>query len=385
MKKKVLFLYGNRPESLPVNMICLLNDSGQYQTDLLYLERNQVNFNIPLSSRLDKAYCHTIRWYIGANKISKLINRIIIIFLFSRKVKKIDPEIIHAWNLDMLIIAWLAAVTARKKIKIIYSLQDTTEYMLKGLMVTLQKKIYRKVDYFFVTSQQFESHFLRKFKLISPQQKVVFVPNVPLAAQYNDFVPRQVGFGLTIGYFGFFRGRKALDVLIQTVQRLRNDGKEVQVHFAGIGKEVSYVETLALENDFVRFSGPFQPEDIGRLYSQVDIIYAVYDESYDKKIHLAYRLCESINCGLPIIVAKETYMSHIVEKYDVGISVTFGHVEELYKKLSEFAEQESRRLEITANCTRAVQDFVFEKYHDRILAAYQELSENQAAATEGEL
>jgi glycosyltransferase involved in cell wall biosynthesis len=356
-------------------MIYLLNNSKQYQVNLLYLDRKQANFNIPFSSRLNKAYCHTIRWYIGKNKLSKLTNRIVIIFLFVQKIKKIDPEIIHAWNLDMVIIAWLSALTTRKKIKIIYSLQDTTEYMLKRLMIVLQKKIYQKVDYFFVTSQHFESHFLRKFQLISSKQKVVFVPNVPLAAQYNDFVPRQISSGLTIGYFGFLRGQKALDALVQATQKLREDGNNVQIHFAGIGKEVRYVEALARDNDFVRFSGAFQPDDIERLYSQVDLIYAVYDESYDKKIHLAYRLCESINCGLPIIVAQKTHMSEIVEKYGVGLSVAFGDPKELYRKLSKLVTQKNRRFEIAANCKRAAQDFVFEKYHDKVLNVYHQLSE----------
>lgn len=85
---------------------------------------------------------------------------------------------IHAWNLDMLIATKIAKWSLRH-CQVAFTLQDTTPWMLSKPCRLLQKWAYRRVDKFFVTSEQFVTHFLRRFRLIPETTPVTYVPNVP--------------------------------------------------------------------------------------------------------------------------------------------------------------------------------------------------------------
>jgi glycosyltransferase involved in cell wall biosynthesis len=373
MKKKVLFLYGNRPEPLPVHMMHLLDGMDVYQTELLYFNRKNSPISLPLSGLLDQEQCSRVTWSVGDRPITKLVNRCIVLGLFIRKIRAKAPDVIHAWNFDMLVAARIAAITM-KDTKVVHTLQDTRVWMLSPIVKALQRWAYRGTDQIFVTSQGFETHFLRRFGLIDDEQEVVFVPNVPPAHQFADFEPRSNGMRLTVGYIGLFRGREGIDMLYQAARLARKRGAEVHLLFAGKGRERGLVESLAEENGFIDYLGPYRhDQDIQDIYRNVDALYAIYDRSYDKKIHLAYRLCEAVNCRLPIIVAEGTHMSDVVETYDIGVSIDLGDIKELAQALVRLSQSNTHRKRIAGNCEKVRPQFVFEFYQKRIKEAYEGL------------
>jgi glycosyltransferase involved in cell wall biosynthesis len=373
MKKSVLFLYGNTPMSLHVNMMCLLRENGKYDLKLLYYDRGSSPIKFPLPTQLDQEQTFAVRWPVGSNSLIKFFNRMIVIMLLIKKIWHFNPDVIHAWNLDMLITARLATL-GRKRTKVIFNLQDTTEWMLSPTVKALQRWAYRGADLIFVTSQGFETCFLRKFELIDKNKKVVFVTNVPSGQQFIHFEPRKPDDSLTVGYIGTIRGREGIEALVQAAKLARNRGADIRVLFAGTGKERLVVETLSREHSFVDYLGPYRyDQKISDMYAQVDVLYALYDHSYDKKIHFAYRLSDAIHCSLPIIVAKGTHMAAIVEKFDIGVSVELGDVDELAQALEKLAYSPADRTRFARNCKKARPEFVFEHYQERISAAYDDL------------
>jgi len=367
-KKKILFLFGNRPTSLIVNMAALLNQAG-YNCLVAYHARSGSRVEIPLPSGADFSKYDFISTNVGKHWLVRSFGRIRALCWFTVRVWKESPIVVHAWHFDTLIAAYFSLLV-RPRTKLIFHMQDTYPWMRGLIGRVVQKVVYKRVDQFFVTARPFENEFLRKFHLIQKQKPVVFMPNVPLRSMFSEHRERMNPEGLTIGYFGFIRGRSAISSLINAVESVSEQGYECRVVFAGIGVETEYVRELAEHNSQVDFLGPYKYQDIEDLYSQVDILYAVYDDGYDKKIHLAYRLCEAINCGLPIIVTKDTHMAELTEHYKVGASVTCGDSENLVSILIDLIENREKVKTYSENCRLARPDFVFENFQDSILSAY---------------
>lgn len=373
--KKVLFLYGNRPEPLPIHMMETLGRRGGYDVKLLYYERGASRVSLPMSGLVDQETASAIAWPVGANVISKAVNRSIVLMKFVKKIRAINPDVIHAWNFDMLLAARVATL-GRKGNKVVFSLQDTTQWMVAMKFRNIQRWAYRGTNLLFVTSQGFEDQFLRKFCLIGDKDPVVFVPNVPLDGQFRDFVPRTASESLTIGYIGLLRGEEGLRGLVDAASKAREEGVDVRVLFAGKGPLEDYVKDAAERYAFVDFLGPYRhDQEIREIYGKVDLLYGVYDRSYDKQIHLAYRFCEAVNCRMPIIVAEGTHMGEEVQRYGVGLCVPLGDVGRLAEELAKLCKSKERRAEIARNCEKARREFVFEHYEEWICRAYADLLE----------
>lgn len=371
--RRVTLVYGNRPEPLAANVMRCLRDTGNYEVDLLYYERLASSVSLPLPTEFEGIRSSSVARPVGNGTLGKVMNRAVVLAKLARRIKAAKPHVVHAWNFDMLLAARAGTVGMREA-RIVFTLQDTTGWMVSPLWRPIQRWAYAGADVVFVTSQGFEHEFLRKFQLIESGKRVEFVPNVPTAQEFANFKPRSVGPELNVGCIGLLRGREGLETLVEATRFARDRGAKVSLLFAGKGPEQSFVERMAQQYPFVAFLGPYSHDrDIRDIYARVDVLYAIYDRSYDKRIHLAYRLCEAINCGLPIIVARDTHMEEVVRAYDVGVAAEIGNVEELTARLVELWSSSDMRRRFTENCEKARPEFVFEKYEGAIREAYDRL------------
>ncbi|MBT3191566.1 MAG: glycosyltransferase [Verrucomicrobia bacterium] len=371
-RKEIVFLFANRPQLLLVNVFRLLNAQDEYRVRLVYMNRARSRVSVPMNDLIRPEECVPITWPDGKRFIGKLFNRLVMFFLFSRQAVRLKPDIIHAWNLEMLIAARLAQVFLPRA-KLGYTLQDTAAWMMTGPMIALQRRLYRRVALTFVTSRGFESEFLRKFGLVPEEANIVHIPNAPTRESFIGFSARAHVRSMTIGYIGAFKGALGIETLVAAAREARIRGAEIGVLFAGIGLERLRVERLAAETDFVSYAGEFKHNDIPALYGQVDALYAVYDNSYDKQIHLACRFCEGICFGIPVIVGEETHMAELTRTLGVGASVQLGNVSALTDLLVEWSVTPGLRRTMVEQCAAARGDYTFESYASRINDAYARL------------
>lgn len=371
--RKAIFIFANRPLSLHLNMIDVLNSTGDYSTGLIYMNRIRSKVDMPLTGRALPAYCDSVSWPDGSWLGSKIFNRFGMIFLFVQKVLKADPDIVHAWNLEMLLCARITKCF-RRNLRIVFTLQDTTEWMLKPAMKNLQRWLYRSVDQFMVTSKGFEKNFLREFGLIGDGVKVVYVPNAPRKNIATGFRKRQRDNDLVVGYIGAFKGEEGIATLVEGVSNARRRGVNVRVVFAGIGVERWLVQEYAEKYDFVTYLGSYSHDEIAGIYEKVDVLYAVYNRTYDKMIHMPYRLSEGVCFRLPIIALKGSHVAEIVERERIGIVLDIEDVDGLEKELVKLI-RDGEKLEMMAkNCGNIADDHVFESYTARIVGAYEAVS-----------
>jgi len=220
----------------------------------------------------------------------------------------------------MLLGGWLLAV-GRPHRTLVYDLLDTQESLRRWPVVLLQRAIMRRVDRIYTTSPQFVSGFLRPLGLIRSGDRPVVIPNAPWAATFDGIALRRHG-SFVVGYIGSFRSEAAITWLCESVADVRRSGLDVDILFAGTGDARPLVEEMARRYAFVHHEGAYDyATGIRALYERVDLVFAVYDVSWDKRTHLACRLSDAIAAGRPIVAAAGTYMGELVDEHRLGYVV----------------------------------------------------------------
>ena len=260
-------------------------------------------------------------------------------------LNEIMPEVIYAERFDMLYIIWSYWRRCRRKPKLFFEVPDLPHMMvdkdisLKERVVSkavrfLENKIYKNISGLIVTSEKFYDDYYSKW---INKEKVVYIPNSPNLEPFKNYKHKRDGI-FTVGFIGVVRYPEQLKMLIEAADELN-----IKVLFAGFTEGCPEIQAMAETRDNVVYYGRYDyDKDIAKLYGMCDAIYSVYDSKMKNvNIALPNKLYEAVYCELPIIVSKGTYLSEIVGKYNVGISVTSNEKESLIsalKRLSTDAE-----------------------------------------------
>lgn len=281
----------------------------------------------------------------------QILKRYIVSRIFTRKVmnafSEIQPDCIYAESLDSL----MCAVQYKRHIpsvRIIYEIADVQAMYLVRPRSILRKlellylnrilaRCFSYVDFLVITSKPFYSRFACQFL---SEEKVIYIPNIPNINVFRGYQKKSSGV-FTIGFIGGIRYLKQMKMLVEVAGQCG-----FNVAFFGAGgttSEYTEITTYCRDKSFVRFHGKYQYEkDIAHIYSSVDCVYAVYDaDNPNVRIALPNKLYESIYCEIPILVAKGTYLSELVEKWGVGVAVSHTDYTELKKVLLHLSSNQA--------------------------------------------
>lgn len=272
------------------------------------------------------------------------------------ELKKCSPDVIYTDGLDTLQTA-NAYKNLKPEVKIIYEAADLRESYIEqpenlweritgSLIRNAEKKGFRGVEYVALTSRMFfEKHYVH---LIS-EDRVIYVPNMPDPEVFACFKKKEEG-PFTVGFIGGIRYLAQMKMLVDAAEEAG-----CKVLFAGAGgtsEEYVQISEYCRGKEFVSFTGKYDyNSDIAELYGSVDCVYAVYNaDNANVRIALPNKLYESVLCCLPIIVAKNTYLSRIVEEWGVGVSVGHKDKEELTGVLKKLALKDRYYRGFTEQC-----------------------------------
>lgn len=280
------------------------------------------------------------------------------------KLEEFKPNVIYAEGLDTLIIA--DQYKKKYKTKIIFEVADLRESFIekpknlfKRIVVDAiqlkEKNAFQSVDYLVTTSPKFyDIHY----KDLIAKEKALFIPNVPDLEAFKNYKKKQGG-TFTVGFIGGIRYLKQMKMLVDAANIVG-----CNVLFAGAGGTFSDYEAITkycggMQN--VIFTGRYDYKiEIASLYGRVDCVFSVYDaDNPNVRIALPNKLYESVLCELPIIVAKGTYLSEIVDKYGIGVSVSCYDKNELVQVLGTLKTDIIYKERLVNNC-RAYRNNVFE-------------------------
>ncbi len=319
----VLFVCGNGPDPITLRKIEALASSGAYDVHLVYWRDGASLRTYPFSAAIPSSSIHPVDLP-DPNGPPLRGLRLLIRFhgrLFSI-ARDLQPDVVHAVNFDMLVGAWLLCLR-RPHRTLVYDLLDTQEGLRRWPAVMLQRVIMRRVDRVYTTSPWFVSGFLRPLGLLRPDDHPIVIPNAPWAATFEGIRSRRDG-PFVVGYIGSFRCEAAIRWLCESAAEVRRSGIDIELLFAGTGEARPLVELMARQHAFVHHEGAYNyASDIRGLYERVDLVFALYDVSWDKRTHLACRLSDAIAAGRPIVAGAGTRMGELVAGHRLGYVVDF--------------------------------------------------------------
>ncbi len=240
---------------------------------------------------------------------------------------QLKPDVIYTEGLDALLSAAAYKKRAAFAPRLVYEVADLRERFLQpgrnfideqlsSAVRRSEERALSSVDRLVVTSPKF--YEVRYAPHLS-SDRVLFIPNAPDPAPFSTYRPHQGAF--TVGFIGSLRYVPQMKQLIDAARIA-----DCQVLFAGGGSgstEQKELEHYAAGDPRIRFYGAYNYDrDIAALYGQVDAVYAVYNnENPNVKLALPNKLYEAALCGLPLLVASQTYLADIVTSQQIGIAV----------------------------------------------------------------
>lgn len=306
--------------------------------------------------------------YIPTN-MGQPLKRIFPTFKFAKKalnkLKEHRPNCIYLSGIDMLAIATFYKNLFAKEIKIVYEVAD-----LHGLQVqppknvlmklfqkalrSFERKLCKNVSLLVCTSQGFYESYYSDF---IPRDKYLYMANAPEKKIFESYQKKSRG-AFTVGFVGAVRFNEQIKLLVNAAKKC---GIEVVIAGSFLDDDL---QEYCINNGAV-CTGTYNYEtDIVNLYEKLDCVFSVYP-SKDENVKLALpnKLYESIICELPIIVAKGTYLSELVEKYQVGISVDSSDINQYIEALTKLSSEPAYYQEFAENCKKIRDKCFVEMYN----------------------
>lgn len=211
-----------------------------------------------------------------------------------------------------------------KSCKYIYEECDLVHAYIKNslLRFTLEltdKFIIKKSHKTIVTSEGFLKYHYKDTE--STPKNIVLVPNKLSKEVKNYPLKGNSNFNPNHIKFAFIGGLRYMS-LISLAQNISRNFPNHEFHFYGyISQTINEEDLPKRENVF--YHGAFHsPEDLPKIYSEVDIVVATYDiSSINVKFAEPNKLYESIYFNCPIVVSKQTFLEKKVKKLKIGYSV----------------------------------------------------------------
>ncbi len=299
----------------------------------------------------------------------------------SSLLTKYAPDLIYTSGLDSLGIA-IDYKKRHRGCKIIYEVADLRESFIEkqtslfgklssAAVKQLEKMRFPYVDRLVVTSEKFyDVHYC---KLIG-REKMLFLPNVPDLSAFESYEKKTSG-EFTVGFIGGIRYLKQMKMLVDAAEQA-----QCKVLFAGAGgtsSEYAQITKYCENKPHVRFTGRYDyNREIAGLYGAVDCVYAVYNaDNANVRIALPNKLYESVYCQLPLIVAKGTYLSEMVENWGVGVAVAHNDIAQLRGILEQLKNDRQSVSAMAAACAAHRADVDWAVYAQKLVACLTELSE----------
>ncbi|WP_068986194.1 glycosyltransferase [Lysinibacillus xylanilyticus] len=316
---------------------------ADYEVDILNWNRGvnaEIIQNATKSFGLEGITVHSI--YCGNTPYGKgiitIFNKIlfiikVILFLFKNGHQY---KVVHAIDFDLALPVYIAKLLNPKlKFEFIYDIADFVETFhspipkfIRSMIKSLSERIMNHAKVVIIPDENRLVNIPKEF-----QNKTVIINNsIDPPQQTVDYEVKINGDTLNIFYYGALSKDRGIELLLKQ--------KNVSLWFAGKGELQGEIVENADTYDNIHYLGYLQLEQILSVASQMDVIYMVYDPSYQhNQIASPNKLYEALYLGKPCIVAENTSINLFVEKYDIGYITKFDE-HNLSKMIKSISKEE---------------------------------------------
>lgn len=362
----ILFVISHVPNPRMNKRLQVAKEVGK--TALVYWDRGTIKIWDILHSDIENIEINITADY--TNPLKRIIPTLKFGYRAIKQMIRLKPKCLYVANIDMLIISSLYAFIRKDKPKIIYEIADLNKLIADGqnttlkkivrmLLVYLEKYLCNRINTLVVTSEKFFENY---YSMFVPESKLLFFPNIPNLDAFVNYSRKKTG-KFTIGFIGAIRYKNQMKMLIEVAEKCN-----INILFAGAGLD-NEIQQVSDGKSFIKYIGKYNYEkEIASLYGQVDAIYSVYDaELNNVKMALPNKLYESIHCGLPIIVSKDTYLAEIVQSKGVGVAVSHKNALELEQVLSRMANDKEYYNTFAKACYDIKDEIDIEFYNEKLM------------------
>lgn len=278
------------------------------------------------------------------------------------------PKVIHAYDFDTIIPALIAK--ALIKSKVIYDIADwyadsRKVGCLKPLFQTAEMWACNRADLVIL------AHEARLKQIGFIPQRWLIVHNSPVDqfAMLRNAESKS-SIGEYFAYVGVLQPDRGLEQIINAASTIG-----AKFILAGFGPLEDYCKKVASTVPGVQFLGRIPYECTLAIESNAIAIIALYDPKLpNNRLAAPNKLFEAMMLGRPLVTSKGTLVAELVEKAGIGVTVTYGDVQELTQALERLRSNSKERAEM-GHRARVLYEtrYSFSKQCEKLRQAYQEL------------
>lgn len=263
-------------------------------------------------------------------------------FYIRKKIKDnvcmIDNNIIfYLFNFDIAF-AFLT-IFGKKRVKYIYEVSDLAELtisnkIIRNLIVFLNRNIMNNAFENVFTSEGFYNYYFgeKEINNVSLLQNKLNKRclDLPFPSQRNIETEK-----IKIGFTGIIR----FESIYNFSKVVADSFPNIELHFFGIINNEdsisSKIKDLIDSKNNIFYHGTFKnPDDFPKIYSNIDMVLALYTPSLGVKYAEPNKLFEAIYYEKPIIVSENTFLGEKVKKLNVGFVINAMDLENIKQFLS---------------------------------------------------
>lgn len=239
------------------------------------------------------------------------------------KKERNNYDIIHSCDLDTGIVANMIAKKYNKKL--VYDIFDyyvdchNLPNVLRGVIEKQEIKVINNADTTIICGEW------RKEQIGKSNPKNLLIihnsPDIDMEKiEKSETVVKSNSNKIKVAYVGVLQDDRLLK---EVAEELKNN-KDIELHIGGFGKYEQYFEELSKENDNIFFYGSMKYDDVLKLESECDVLFATYNpEIKNHKYSAPNKVYEAMALSKPIIVCNGTGIDKFVLKNNLGIAVDY--------------------------------------------------------------
>lgn len=249
------------------------------------------------------------------------------LYLFSHRK---EYDIIHACDFDTAFISSIISVLAGKKL--VYDIFDficgRPHNILQRMVKKMQLAIINRADATIICTEkrkeQIQGSHPKLLAVIHNTPDCNGIPsgedtaNILLVGRSGN-MPSNAGL-VRVVYVGILQDHRLLKEITACIAQ----HPEIEFHVGGFGKYEGFMEEAGKKHQNIIWHGKLQYEETIKLEQESDIQLAVYDPAIENHGYAApNKFYEALMLGRPLVMARGTGMSEIVEENDIGALVEY--------------------------------------------------------------
>jgi len=308
------------------------------------------------------------------NLFSLLLFQIWLFFKLTINISKYS--IIHSFDIDTAIPAKIVAKIGRKKL--VYDIFDYYVHSHK-VPVKIEQKIEKaeigvinKADVTIICN---EGRY-KQIEKANPKKVIVIhnTPNIPENFEKEVSVIKNNSNKVKIAYVGILQGNRLLEELSE---EMKNE-KDIELHIGGFGRLAEVFENQEKEQENVFFYGKMKYNDVLKLESECDILFATYNpEIKNHKFSAPNKIYEAMALGKPIIVCEDTGVDKIIKENNLGQAIPYDG-KEMIRAIKEITSNNDLMKEISKNAKSLYENkYSWKIMENSLMSTYKELIDTQ--------